>query len=494
MFDRLVAAVAGTRGAARAGAWARIENAACARRLSASADLLDQMYAAAGSADREQWIIDNFAAVAALLAPAQNVSVGVAAAQLEVAVFLRDRLPRTNAVFRTGAIGYRIARTIVNRTRLIKNPGAMAEVDAAIAGHVETWTALSEERLKKEIDLWVDRYDPAAVRRAEYASRQRYFDVNPSTDGSGAAAIAGTVLIHDGEFIDQRLDALAATVCENDPRTHDQRRADAVRPALAGADRMPCMCGSAECPAAGRTASNVVVHVVVNEETLRDATPAELDGAKPIEPIEAGDPTLTGPAATGPGYVMGRGVVPGPTAAAKLSAAERQPVRHPGSAPPEPRRFASAALAWFVRCRDLTCRFPGCHKPATECDLDHTIPYPRGKTQASNLKCLCRRCHLLKTFLGWRDRQHPDGTVEWIAPTGETYTTYPGSRLLFPALCRPTAPAIVDAGVEPADDAARGLKMPRRKRTRTQNRARAIEAERRLNQPYADERNRPPPF
>ena len=36
--------------------------------------------------------------------------------------------------------------------------------------------------------------------------------------------------------------------------------------------------------------------------------------------------------------------------------------------------------------------------------------------------------------------------------------------------------------------------MPRRTRTREQNRQRAIEAERRLNDAYVAERNKPPPF
>ena len=89
--------------------------------------------------------------------------------------------------------------------------------------------------------------------------------------------------------------------------------------------------------------------------------------------------------------------------------------------------------------------------------------------------------HLLKIFWGWLDVQHPDGTVVWTSPSGHTYTTEPGSRLLFPALCRPTAP--VEAPVDvPATDPSRGLKMPRRKRTRAQDRADRVEAERARNQ------------
>jgi hypothetical protein len=41
-----------------------------------------------------------------------------------------------------------------------------------------------------------------------------------------------------------------------------------------------------------------------------------------------------------------------------------------------------------VRCRDLTCRWPGCDVPAMRCDLDHTIPHAKGgPTHAGNLKC-----------------------------------------------------------------------------------------------------------
>ncbi len=106
-------------------------------------------------------------------------------------------------------------------------------------------------------------------------------------------------------------------------------------------------------------------------------------------------------------------------------------------------------LAAFVRARDLTCRAPGCDRPATQCDLDHTIAFADGgATHAANLKCLCRLHHLLATFCGWRAQQLPDGTVIWTLPGNQTYVTTPGSALLFPALCTPT-------GDPPAPEPAR---------------------------------------
>jgi hypothetical protein len=105
---------------------------------------------------------------------------------------------------------------------------------------------------------------------------------------------------------------------------------------------------------------------------------------------------------------------------------------------------------------------------------------------------------LLKTFWGWRDEQHPDGVVVWTSPDGQTYTTHPGSRVLFPALCRPTAPAIIRDTPDSDAGPQRTLAMPRRKATRAQSRAQAINDERAHNQPFVDaevaERNKPPPF
>jgi hypothetical protein len=175
-------------------------------------------------------------------------------------------------------------------------------------------------------------------------------------------------------------------------------------------------------------------------------------------------------------------VLPAPIAAHAAMHATLTTLIHPGQAPPEPRYRPSKKLAEFVRCRDLHCRFPGCTKPATTTDLDHTIPWPYGPTCASNLACLCREHHLVKTFWpGWSTRQDPDATIVWTDPDGHTSTTYPGSRLLFPELCTPTAEFTI-TGTPPAKHTA-GLTMPKRTTTRTQDRRQRIDHERRRNTP-----------
>src|SRR6202040_2580743 len=197
MFDSLVAAADGTVGAGAAGAWARVENAACARRLASTADMVEARWAADGSAEREQWCVDNWDAVAAEVAAAQNVSTGVASHQLMVAMALRERLPRGAEVFATGAISYRLVCAIVARTRLVQDPQARVQVDAALAAEVAGWGALSVAKAEAAIDWWVDRFDPGALRRTELSSRGRHLDGVPNDDGSGLSYIEGKLYAHD---------------------------------------------------------------------------------------------------------------------------------------------------------------------------------------------------------------------------------------------------------------------------------------------------------
>jgi hypothetical protein len=95
--------------------------------------------------------------------------------------------------------------------------------------------------------------------------------------------------------------------------------------------------------------------------------------------------------------------------------------------------------------------------------------------------------------VGCRDKRLRDGTIIWTSPTRHIYTTRPGSRLLFPALCLSTGEiATVPKENRPIGD--RGVMMPKRRRTREQDRARRVDAERALNAAHFAERNQPPPF
>ncbi len=92
-----------------------------------------------------------------------------------------------------------------------------------------------------------------------------------------------------------------------------------------------------------------------------------------------------------PGYLPGYGALPAPMVTELAKRAKLRPVVVPKDLVAEPRYRPSAASARFIRCRDLTCRFPGCDHPAVACDIDHTVPYPVGPTHPSNNKLYCRR-------------------------------------------------------------------------------------------------------
>ena len=83
-------------------------------------------------------------------------------------------------------------------------------------------------------------------------------------------------------------------------------------------------------------------------------------------------------------------------------------------------------LARYLQTRDGTCRFPGCARRATTCDLDHTTPWnPTGHTRHDNLAHLCRNHHRLKHHTHWQITQHPHGVIPWTTPTGRHHTTHP---------------------------------------------------------------------
>jgi hypothetical protein len=102
-----------------------------------------------------------------------------------------------------------------------------------------------------------------------------------------------------------------------------------------------------------------------------------------------------------------------------------------GSLRQDPTRYRpGASTVRSVRARDGVCRFPGCGTPARRTDLDHVVPWPRGRTDPSNLICLCRTHHLFKHHGGWTVQLMPDGRATWTAPDGRTWTNEPGSHQL----------------------------------------------------------------
>ncbi|NAZ83331.1 DUF222 domain-containing protein, partial [Kineococcus sp. R8] len=180
-----------------------------------------------------------------------------------------------------------------------------------------------------------------------------------------------------------------------DARDHATRANDAVADLIAdGLTRQSQACevparsdsttpADAEHPVAtGRThrpASSVQVHVSVDASTL-----AGLDEHD--------------------GFIAGLGPVPAPVArelAGDAGACWRAVVTAPGTRDvidvAATAYRPTAALRRFVTARDDTCQGMGCRVPALDCDLDHIVAWPEGRSTAGNLQALCRTHHRFKT-------------------------------------------------------------------------------------------------
>jgi Domain of unknown function (DUF222) len=214
--------------------------------------------------DRQWWACDGWDAAVAEVGAALGVGRKEASGLLSIAVALRDRLPRVAAVFADGGVSARTVGTICWRTRLVEDPNTLAVIDAALAGALSEWAGLSRKEIEKKIDGWVQKFDPAAVLKVRSAARSRGIGVGKPDDETGVASIWGALLAADAELFNRALNALARQVCDNDPRTFAQRRADAVGVLSVRGDRLACLCGAADCPAAGpdARATAVVIHVL----------------------------------------------------------------------------------------------------------------------------------------------------------------------------------------------------------------------------------------
>ena len=473
-------------------------------------------------------VIDGWAWAQAAVAAACNLNPHGASKQMRIAQALRDRLPRTAALFATGVISARVIDAITWRTHLVVDDDALGLIDTAIAAEANQYGAHSEKQLIAAVDLWVEKFDPDAVVRSKRAAKDLYVEFDDKDDPNGVASFWGRLRITDKKILEQRLNDLADTVCPNDPRKRGELRAAAlaalgvVGPAL---ERLTCECGDVNCAGSGKDprAGALTIYALTDqvpaaaEDRPRQTTPGaagtpdseptateaapeqeqeqeqeeQTAGRQPQTPAAESEPDApaastqpTKPAACNPspGVTLDGAIIPAAMLAELIAAgATIKPLSEIADLPAEPRYRPSTALTAFVRMRAMNCSFPGCNRAAHRCDLDHLTPWPAGATHPGNLGPLCRLHHLVKTFGGWTPTAQPDGTIHWSAPTGHTYAKAPGAAILFPHWNIQT-PIPRKRAITLINDTDRDTKMPVRQRTRAQDRAQRINTERARNQ------------
>lgn len=335
------------------------------------------------------------------------------------AVQLVEDFPATHAALTAGTIDERRARVITAELGG-QDPDIRRRVEAAVLPQAGELDAVA---LRRTIRRLLHQLAPVeAEQRCRDAREERYAAVTPASDGM--AHLEAYLPAEDAEAVKATLDAAAEADKRRDaaagrePRTTDQRRADALA-SLAwaslstgrlGGHHRDCSCrcdegspfGTALAAAHGRP---VTVHVTVPLTTLigHDADPGELAGYGPIPAhiarhlAAAGiwDWVGTHPAT---GHVLDHGLT---------------------------RYRPTQALIDHVILRDRTCRSPGCHRPAIRCEIDHRQRYGDGPTSACNCLPLCKTHHLLKHRGNWRLDQLPSGADIWTSPTGHRYVKLP---------------------------------------------------------------------
>ena len=377
------------------------ESALMAHRLAAIAALLSQRITEAEEADPDPGyaMITGFARTTAEVSAAMNMSPMGANHLVAQTVALDTRLPKVAALLAEGKTDWRTVQLIITRTELVSGE-LIVQLDQSLADRIGRWQCWSRRRIINSVDAAVRAIDPdAAKERRVRADDDRHISVTPLPDGM--ALVRGSLNATAGAAFDKRLSEMATSVCAKDSRTIAQRRADALVAVMQGR-ALACDCGQADCPSRST-----------------DTEPGP--GARTVINVIASAETVTGESDQ-PGYLEGYGVIDAEQVRQLAETAALRLVECPTVTPEEALQYQpSAALERWIRCRDVTCRFPGCDRPAAICDVDHTIPFNHanpaagGLTVPWNQACYCREHHRLKTFLcgpgGWRDEQLPDGTV-----------------------------------------------------------------------------------
>ncbi|WP_405489979.1 DUF222 domain-containing protein [Nocardia sp. NBC_00511] len=359
---------------------------------------------------------------------------------------LEHQLPCTREAFEDGRIDLPRVRALHEVFRNIDTE-LVAALEPRIVAYAEN---ADPSRVKRTLRRWLLETDPVGqAERRKSAEADRY--VNVTAADNGTAVLDAVLPAVDGVALYERLRDMAQThCCAADPRTSNQRRADALIALTTGAGRLNCGCGQPDCPRAGAAvapARKALVQVGVSAETLAGLAdnPALLAGFGAI------DADLARQLARHARFE----IIPEHPASIDHSAQAAPEVRavesptgtgdlvHPPAAC-ETRYRPGTRLANRIRALDGGCRAPGCAIPAAATDIDHQdrfdhrSPESGGRTVESNLGCRCRRHHRTKTLAdnglnGWKVIHHPDRRVEWRTPSGGSITTTPeGAKFLFP--------------------------------------------------------------
>jgi hypothetical protein len=381
---------------------------------------------------------------------AVGVSPGSAGFRIERAESLAARMPALLGLLRSGRVGMGHIYAVRDALERIADDDCCRRVDeelARLAGDRMAANGVAADRytpgeLARHADRLVARAvaaDPDVARRVvEPAAPERFCRLS-KRGRSLYARFSPDEYVAVAGLIEQAARRGIDTVCGAPPFHADE--SGAVRPA--------------DGPAAGPPAAATVV-AVDGEGLVR--LPADGDGEAAVlaaaqirqvdalvdlllgRPVSAGRPaasvgvlvpasTLAGGSEPG---ALGDGSVLAPETARRLScdASLYRLLLEPDSGrlldAGRSQRQPGARLRAFLVARDGCCRFPGCPRPAQDCDVHHFPAWSDGGTTDRNgLLCLCPRHHVAVHEGGWRVTGEPEGVLTFTSPAGQIRTSRP---------------------------------------------------------------------
>ena len=405
--------------------------------------------AVAGAVSSEEYLTE--VQVEHELAVATMTSQYAAGRTIETARTLAVSFPEFEAALHAGTISRGHATVLVDRTRAVADPSALALIGARALPKARRMTP---GQFGTEVDKLVARFDPDAAARHDRARAQsRRVWSRQLPDGLGFLGLVDSWPVVRAMKARVDADARALQVARRaglgaSPRsrrkaarkvdaalTHPHHpagldgpaaeildSADATRAEAFAARVLGAVSDDGSVRWEPSTAASVTVEVVIDLDTLLDHRTA-LEETRPGAGLGLVDSQPV-PAQVARDWAAGaslwRRMVTDPVTGHLLDYGTRT--------------YAAEPLRRYVLARDGACRNPVCATTAPQrMQLDHAIEFPHGPTSTANTGALCTTSHQLKTA-GHVDLTDSaaDGSVTWTTRWGQTVHLPPRAYLADP--------------------------------------------------------------
>jgi hypothetical protein len=294
-----------------------------------------------------------------------KLSGGAAAERVGIARQL-EKLPKTEAAFANGDLGYQHVAVIA---RAAEHVGAAA-VRREEANLLHAAQSMDPGRFTGVAKNFEHRVDAeGALAEANRAYSRRYFHIGEPVDG--LIRLDGILDVEGGATLRTALNALMPPPKRDDERTSGQRCADAL------------------------------------VELCKQGLGSKRDGSGPRPQliIRASLDTLAATRGAPAGELEGGGTVPAETVQRYACDAALTRITGQGELDHElshASRTIPASTRRALESRDRRCVFPACGRPPSWCDGHHLVWWTRGgATALPNLALLCRPHHRMVHEGGW---------------------------------------------------------------------------------------------